>query len=110
MASEHTPTPWAIKTTDTTFRIVGPEEILVVSTSWHSRIRNPYPLKAEAEANAALIVRAVNRDALFDDVVKALEAVDESSVVIGAGEEAVSPAAMAKVRAAIAAVREGQPK
>lgn len=55
-----TPTPWTTRQFDTTIAVYGPQEIRVVSTSWHGSIRASYPLKAESLANAALIVKAVN--------------------------------------------------
>lgn len=56
--TQHTPGPWSVRSTETTFVVWAAEGIQVVSTSWHSRIRKPYPLRPEAEANARLIAAA----------------------------------------------------
>lgn len=55
---KHTPGPWEVKSTDTLFSIIGAKGVRVLQTSWHSSIRNPYPLKAEALANATLAAAA----------------------------------------------------
>jgi hypothetical protein len=52
--SKHTPGPWVVKSRATTYDVIGYAGMKVVSTSWHDSIRNPYPLKAEALANAQL--------------------------------------------------------
>jgi hypothetical protein len=49
-----TPGPWRVEATDTTFTVVSADGIQVVRTSWHSHLRKPYPLKAEAFSNARL--------------------------------------------------------
>jgi hypothetical protein len=54
----HTPGPWSVKHTDTTYYVESDEGLRVVSTSWHGHIRNPYPLKAEAFANVTLAAAA----------------------------------------------------
>lgn len=63
MSGEHTPTPWRYTAGETVFQVWGEGEIRVAATSWHDHLRRPYPLKAEAQANVALIVTAVNSHA-----------------------------------------------
>lgn len=50
--------PWSVKHTDTTYYVESAEGIRIVSTSWHARMRKPYPLKAEAFANATMAAAA----------------------------------------------------
>lgn len=47
-----TPGPWSVRETDTLFIIESVDGIRIASTSWHSHLRHPYPLKPEARANA----------------------------------------------------------
>ena len=60
MSGNHTPTPWYFKEGETTFQVWGEGDMRVAATSWHSSLRQPYPLKDEARANVTLIVTAVN--------------------------------------------------
>lgn len=53
-----TPGPWTVRATDTTYEVESHDGIRVVRTSWHQRLRKPYPLKPEARANARLIAAA----------------------------------------------------
>lgn len=53
-----TPGPWEVRAYETTFEVRSLDGINVVSTSWHSVHRKPYPLKDEAQANARLITAA----------------------------------------------------
>lgn len=72
----HTPGPWSVKHTDTTYYVESAEGLRVVSTSWHGHIRKPYPLKAEAFANATLAAAA-------PDMFEALRMAREAFVVSG---------------------------
>lgn len=56
--SGFTPGPWTVLGTDTLFTIYGDDGVQVLKTSWHSHLRKPYPLKAEAFANATLAAAA----------------------------------------------------
>jgi hypothetical protein len=58
MNAKHTPGPWSVKAYDTTFQVLDSEGLNVVKTSWHNRIRHPYPLRDEAWANAQLAATA----------------------------------------------------
>lgn len=69
--AKRTPGLWTVRATDTLFSIVGADGVKVLSTSWHSTIRNPYPLRAEALANAALAAAAPE----LLDALKAIAAV-----------------------------------
>jgi hypothetical protein len=107
----HTPTPWRIEAYETRFELRGSDDILVAETSWHSRIRDPYPLKQESEANLALIVKAVNS---HETLVSALKA---ALPVLEATQRILTPAAKAQgmsgdgplldqIRTALESVRE----
>lgn len=56
--SKHTPGPWRYQAYPDLFIVYGSDHVQVVKTSWHSSIREAYPLKPEAEANARLIAAA----------------------------------------------------
>lgn len=53
-----TPGPWRVKETLNDRTVMAEEELRIVTTSWHGRVRKHYPLKAESVANAAGIVFA----------------------------------------------------
>jgi hypothetical protein len=55
----HTPGPWQYRSNshDTLFIVEG-DGLLVTSMSWHSSIRERYPLRMESQANARLIAAA----------------------------------------------------
>jgi hypothetical protein len=55
----HTPGPWQYRANshDTLFIVEG-DGLLVTSMSWHSSIRERYPLRNESQANARLIAAA----------------------------------------------------
>ena len=72
----HTPGQWTVKRTDTTFFVESAEGIRIVSTIWHDRLRKPYPLKAEAFANATMAAAA-------PDMFEALKMAREAFVVAG---------------------------
>lgn len=92
METKHTPGPWGIRSTDTLLTIHGDDGVIMVaSTSWHSRIRRHYPLKAEAEANARLI-------AATPDLLALTKFIDENpelafSVVVQMARAALAKAA-----------------
>ena len=56
--AKHTPGPWKVCQFAELFEVRSEDGMRVVRTSWHSRIRNPYPLKDEARANATLVAAA----------------------------------------------------
>jgi len=58
--ASHTPGPWKVREFETIFQVLSEDGLKVVNTSWHSRIRHPYPLKEEARANARLISAATD--------------------------------------------------
>lgn len=104
-AGQWTPGPWLVREFDALFQVQSADGIKVVSTSWHGSLRKPYPLKAEARANARLAAAA---PAL-------LEALREAQAVLAMMVEphaiqntttlyayAQAKAAEAKARAAIA--------
>ena len=72
MAESYTKGPWKVETTDTTFNVVSHDGIKVVSTSWHQRLRKPYPLRAEAFANATMCAAAPD---LVDALASAKDAI-----------------------------------
>jgi len=94
---KHTPTPWYILGED---ELAGVEFVEISSgelgTSSHRTIGwigcHHDGLRDEDDINAALIVRAVNRDALFDEMVEALEPLNRlAEEVIGGGLYATKP-------------------
>jgi len=58
MKAKHTPGPWEVCVFDTSYQVRSADGINVAATSWHSHLRKPYPLKAEALANATLAAAA----------------------------------------------------
>jgi hypothetical protein len=93
-AAGHTPGPWHVEKRDTAFQIVAADGLRVLGTSWHSHLRNPYPLMGEASANARLAAAAPAMlealkaaYGLIDDVVVGEDpdmAIEKMSDVIGA--------------------------
>ena len=76
MGDKSTPTPWKVFTTPDGTKVVGIGELTGegVADAGFGIWRDG----AEAMANAALIVKAVNRDHLFDELVEALEEAAEA--------------------------------
>jgi hypothetical protein len=63
MSAKHTPTPWVKLTHQDVVALEGADGVRVARSSWHSTIRDPHPLQAEAIANFDLILLAVNSHA-----------------------------------------------
>ena len=69
----HTPTPWVVDSrVATLIEGKGIYPRYVTTTGGYSNNQEPGGGSYENEANAALIVKAVNRDHLFDELVEAL--------------------------------------
>lgn len=74
-----TPGPWCVRRFDTRFQIeAGPMKVL--QTSWHDAIREPYPLKSEALANARLAAAAPSLYSALAEATELLEASGYSTV------------------------------
>ena len=67
-----TPRPWAVEDAKAASLIRDSQGFMIASTHDDARIGGG-PNRETRLANAALIVRAVNRDHLFDEMVDALE-------------------------------------
>lgn len=99
--SAHTPLPWRRSKNDFNFFVVGSDDVRVVETSWHSRLRKPYPLQAEAKANVDFIIRVANS---HSGLLEALKSARRQLVTLG-GEhqsDAIQNAVLAEIDAVIA--------
>lgn len=100
----HTPGPWKLVIRDATFDIVGADGVNVLKTSWHSTIRDRYPLKAEALANALLATAAT-------DMLAALRSAELAVEELCHGQDPANQCwvILAEIRAAIAKAEGRQP-
>ena len=92
--------PWAhhLNKSDTGWVIRDSRGRVVCTGSWHSSSAADFPLRAESEANAALIVRAVNAHRALADQLKATADYLRSACLVITDPESRAMA-MAQVRA-----------
>lgn len=99
---EHTPTPWAVDYLDKHGQRVVRSEHIEVCTCWHHCVG---AIEKEMEANAALIVKAVNsHQALVDALRDVLSMLDQNNTA--PGKFLYSQERIAKARAALALAGE----
>lgn len=103
-AMKHTLGDWFVVERDTTFDVETKDGMHVVRTSWHHNMRKPYPLKAEALANARLIAAAPD---LLEQLRNAEELLMQTLRWRGEGWECSESELLGDIRAAIAKATGG---